>query len=228
MAVDEADPGHLFRTLAHELANAGNGMGVSLELLRMLLDSGDVAAARDALAPLMRGCQRVNGIAEGLRAVSTACDTLRPQALSCHGLLQRFDHDCRPQAATRGVTLTVNADSDDTHVFCDGGAVLVTLRQLVDNALGFGAGRIHVAATRDVDAVIVRVIDDGPGIAPGLRPRLFSLFASGRRDEGHPGLGLWHAFQVCRAQGIELDCLNPGPGSTTFALRIPAPAAIQH
>lgn len=227
MVADDDDRTRLLRGLAHELANAGNGLGVSIELLRLLLDSGELAAARDALAQLMRGCQRVNGIAGALRAVSIDCGALRPQAVSCHALLQRLEHDCRPAAAAHGIDLGVTADSDDMRLHCDGQAVAMTLRQLVDNALGFAARRIRVDATRDGDAAVVRVTDDGHGVAPALRPRLFTMFVSSRRDDGHPGLGLWHAFQVCRAQGIDLDCLDPGPGATTFALRIPAPAVVQ-
>lgn len=222
-AVDHAHSGLLVRGLAHELANAGNGLGVGVELLRMLLEAGEQAAARDALEQLVRSCERVNGIARGLRALSIAKDGLRLQALPALVLLRRIEDNCRAAfgTATEG-PLSVSADPGDRMAHCDPEATALAVRQLVDNALGFGARRIHLKVRQQSDTLHLQVIDDGCGVPSGIESRLFSMFVTSRREDGHVGLGLWHAAQMCWSQGIALRCEDPGPGTTTFALHIPA------
>jgi len=70
----------------------------------------------------------------------------------------------------------------------------------------------------------IRVTDDGPGIDPSVRDRLFERFARGdhsrNRDAGSTGLGLSiaHAIIVAHDGTITVDS---EPGDTTFTVRLP-------
>jgi signal transduction histidine kinase len=67
--------------------------------------------------------------------------------------------------------------------------------------------------------VEIDVRDDGPGIDPALRNRLFDPFATGRKDG--TGLGLAICRKIVEAHGGHLDVLaGEGPG-TTFRMRLP-------
>ena len=69
------------------------------------------------------------------------------------------------------------------------------LENLVQNALESGATQVHVDVKRTGAKVLLRVEDDGPGIAPEDAPRVFDPFYTTRAERGGTGLGL----AICRA-----------------------------
>lgn len=105
------------------------------------------------------------------------------------------------------------------------------LRQVLVNLLS--NARVHtppgttvvVAVAREGDRVLLRVGDDGPGIAEPLRSRLFERFARGdasrNRAAGSTGLGLAIVHAVVTAHGGTIE-VDGTPGSTAFTVRLPA------
>jgi two-component system sensor histidine kinase FlrB len=95
------------------------------------------------------------------------------------------------------------------------------LINLVTNALNIAgtAARVHVVARDAGLQAEVIVVDDGPGIAPELRERVFDPFFTSR-PEG-TGLGLSVARSIARAHGGDVTLVDGAAGSTTFALRVP-------
>ncbi|WP_214317154.1 sensor histidine kinase [Nonomuraea sediminis] len=87
------------------------------------------------------------------------------------------------------------------------------LTNLVDNAIRHASGKVEVALTADG---VLTVTDDGPGIPPEDRERVFNRFTrldSGRsRDEGGAGLGLAIVRETVRAHGgtVHLEDASPG------------------
>jgi two-component system NtrC family sensor kinase len=67
--------------------------------------------------------------------------------------------------------------------------------------------------------VLLRVVDQGPGIDPNLLPRIFEPFVSGR--DGGTGLGLSIARGVVERHGGTLTADSaPGCGAT-FSIDLP-------
>lgn len=105
------------------------------------------------------------------------------------------------------------------------------LRQVLANLLS--NARIHTPAgttvtvtpRRDGDHVVLQVSDDGPGIAPALKDRLFQRFtrgdASRNRTAGSTGLGLAIAHAVVTAHGGTI-VVDSRPGATAFTVTLPA------
>lgn len=111
------------------------------------------------------------------------------------------------------------------------------LRQVVVNLLA--NARVHTPAgshvtttlAREGDTLIVRIHDDGPGIAPDVRDRLFERFARGdssrERRTGSTGLGMSIALAIVQSHGgsIDVDSSTAPEGhGTTFSVRLPAAA----
>lgn len=69
--------------------------------------------------------------------------------------------------------------------------------------------------------VLLWVRDTGSGVPPGARDRLFDRFAREEGSEG-TGLGLSIVAAIALAHGGRAVLLDPGPGSTRFALVLPA------
>ncbi len=79
------------------------------------------------------------------------------------------------------------------------------IRNLIDNALSFSpkGGTVHVIATRGRGSIVIRVEDEGPGIAPENFERIFDRFHTDRPDSfgEHSGLGLAISRQIVEAHG---------------------------
>ncbi|MFI6502503.1 sensor histidine kinase [Nonomuraea typhae] len=87
------------------------------------------------------------------------------------------------------------------------------LTNLLDNAVRHTASKVEVALTADG---VLTVADDGPGIPPEDRERVFDRFTrldSGRgRDEGGAGLGLAIVRETVRAHGGRVYLEDAAPG----------------
>ena len=96
-------------------------------------------------------------------------------------------------------------------------AVLATL---LDNSRAAGAIAVSIAATLVPGMVLLTVADDGAGVAPADRARLFEPFFTTRRAQGGSGLGLSIARSLLDAAGGTIALADAAVG-TTFAIRLP-------
>jgi two-component system, OmpR family, sensor kinase len=86
---------------------------------------------------------------------------------------------------------------------------------ILDNAARHARSVVTVTIRDDGDAVETRIVDDGPGVPPGQRDRIFDRFVS-LDDGGGSGLGLPIARGIAVAHGGTL--VHDGAG---FVLRLP-------
>ncbi len=114
-----------------------------------------------------------------------------------------------PAAARRGQQLEVD-DRGACLVSIQPAWLEVALRNLVDNALRYAGdgAQVRVSIRPEGGACVIAVEDDGPGIAPGLRPALLQRFARGEDvDAQGCGLGLSIVARIATlsAARFELD-----------------------
>jgi signal transduction histidine kinase len=83
-----------------------------------------------------------------------------------------------------------------------------------------GAGCIRLVTQQSGGWVVVRVHDDGPGIAPQHIARIFDPFFTTR--SAGAGLGLAHAHHIVRRHGGEIQVASQPGAGTTFEVRLPA------
>jgi len=82
-------------------------------------------------------------------------------------------------------------------------------------------GLIAVTAARVADGVEVAVRDDGSGIDPAHRPRMFQPYFTTKKQG--TGLGLFVTRKIVSEYGGTVDFESvPGEG-TTFRVRLPVP-----
>ncbi|NEC84824.1 HAMP domain-containing sensor histidine kinase [Streptomyces sp. SID12501] len=135
------------------------------------------------------------------------------------------------QAAGPGHRWTLELSEEPVTVTGDAHRLHQVLANLLANA------RLHTPVgstvtisleSGDKATVLMKVHDDGPGVAADIRPKVFERFtrADRRRTEGTghgtgTGLGLSIVAAVAEAHGGGVT-LESGPGSTTFTVRLPA------
>jgi signal transduction histidine kinase len=99
-------------------------------------------------------------------------------------------------------------------------SVLVTL---LENAGQAGATVVQIAAIRKARDVQLTLADNGPGIAPADRERLFEPFFTTRRAAGGTGLGLAIARALIEAHRGRLELIETEKGAL-FRILIPVAA----
>jgi len=94
--------------------------------------------------------------------------------------------------------------------------------KLIDNAIDAArvGGNVSVIATRRGDFVVVRVMDDGPGIPEEHRARIFDPFFTTKPVGLGTGLGLDIARRFTHLNDGDLDFTSQ-PGHTVFRVRLP-------
>jgi CheY-like chemotaxis protein len=103
------------------------------------------------------------------------------------------------------------------------------LSNLLDNAVKFtpAGKRIAVHTAQEGENAVLRVSDEGAGLAPGSAQRMFDLFVQGERglDRAAGGLGVGLALvkRLTELHGGSVAAESAGPGrGATFSVRLPA------
>jgi two-component system phosphate regulon sensor histidine kinase PhoR len=131
-------------------------------------------------------------------------------------------------ARARGVTLE-NAVPADLVARADPERLRQVLSNLIDNAIKYGRPEGHVTIggrPLDENRVELTVRDDGPGIPPEAKERVFERFyrvdKARAREQGGTGLGLAIVKNVMQAHGGEVRVESAPGAGTTFFLTLPA------
>jgi two-component system sensor histidine kinase HydH len=219
--------GELASTVAHEIRNPLNAVGLTAQRLRrefLGTTSGgetetDRSEAEELLAVMADETKRID------RIVQQFLDFARPPALRVEptdlgALVRDLAERLRAHAETRGVTLAVKAAGAGT-ASVDPTQLRQALDNLVRNAVEATdeGGRVTVVARSGRDGHTLEVRDTGRGIEADLRSRIFDLYFT-TKAEG-TGVGLAVTQQIVTAHGGALDVESePGKG-TTMTVRLP-------
>ena len=104
------------------------------------------------------------------------------------------------------------------------GDVLATdaLAAAIANALDAvpEGGHVSVSAGRELDALVVRIRDDGAGIPQDVQPRIFDPFYTTKGVGEGTGLGLDTVRRLLQRQEADIT-VESEPGRTEFQVRLP-------
>ena len=93
---------------------------------------------------------------------------------------------------------------------------------LIDNARQAGASHLGIAMTAGGEGMALDFADNGPGIPPADRARIFDTFFTSKRESGGTGLGLAIARSLAESAGGSLT-LEESAGGARFRLTLPVP-----
>lgn len=128
-----------------------------------------------------------------------------------------------PQAFRRNIEIRFELAAAPLHA--SPAAWREMLANLIDNAIRHGraGGQIVVSCLTEDDTIVLRVDDNGPGIPPPERARVFERFYRGSSASGEGcGLGLPIVAALARQQGAAIR-LDSAPGLDGLRVEIRAP-----
>jgi signal transduction histidine kinase len=122
------------------------------------------------------------------------------------------------------VTVLLERNDADTTTAVDTKQVERAIYNLLLNACqsaqkSIGLREVKVSLSVETETVSVTIIDNGPGVAEGIRDSLFDPFVSEGKQKG-TGLGLTLAWSVAREHGGDVKLISSHPGETIFRLTV--------
>lgn len=213
-----AQLGQMAAVVAHEIRNP---LGSIVMAARQLAAGELTRDDRDLVHKILRDeSQRLSETLTNFLAYA------RPRPLK----LERADFNALVTDVTRilsgdgqaGAKVTVKLDAGLAPFRFDPDQVRQVIWNIGLNAVQAAGkrGAVRISTRRREDIVLLRVADDGPGIAPEAREDLFLPFKT-TKSQG-TGLGLAIADRIVRAHGGRIDVEStPGKGAA-FVVRLPA------
>lgn len=132
---------------------------------------------------------------------------------------------CRVRAEREGIVLELSQEPVP-ELLLDERAIEIAVINLVDNALKYAPDgkRISVVLRPAAGGAEVKVIDQGPGIAPEDRKRIFERFVRGKASAGKQvrgsGIGLSLVKHIAEAHGGSIRVDDASPHGSVFTLRL--------
>jgi PAS domain S-box-containing protein len=212
--------GRLTSGVAHEVRNPINAIMVHLEVLREKIKQIDPESKRH-MDVIGSEIQRLD------RVVQTLVDFTRPVELrlgdtDLRRIIDEVSVLAAPEAARHGVKVQCELPPDPLVVKADADLVKQAVLNIAINGIQAmpGGGALVIAARRDETAVEVDVRDQGPGIPPEIRDKIFNLYFTTKKSGS--GIGLAMTYRVMQLHNGSLQFESqPGQG-TAFHLRFPA------
>jgi two-component system sensor histidine kinase TctE len=210
---------------AHQLKTPMAALKTQFEVA---LREEDPDRMRQAVRELYPGLERLSRLVSQLLSLArnepeaVRAVTLAP--LDLNALALAVAVGWVPDAINKGIDLGLEGSPVPAMVLGDAGRLRELLDNLLDNAVRYTpqGGRVTVRVSA-APVPAVAVIDDGPGIPPGERERVFERF---HRLLGSPhdgsGLGLAIAREIASIHGAEITLDgNPGAGGNAFTVTFP-------
>ena len=211
---------------AHELRTPLAAIRAQAQVARASRDDGERVHALDQV---IAGCDRAARLSGQLLTLARLeAGEWRERLAPCElgGIAREVLAEVAPAAHSRGVAVELHAAAP-VAVRGDASLLHVLLRNLVDNALRYGAsGRaVRIEIEERAARAVLRVVDRGPGIPAPERSRVLDRFYRGLgTGELGAGLGLAIAARIAALHGAALE-FDDGPGGRGLAVTIRWPIA---
>ena len=204
---------------AHELRSPLAAISLQAE---RLASSEMSEEAEQRLRALRGGIERSRHLLDQLLTLARAeaAPVSAMERISIPNLLRELVEDLLPLAEARQIDLGVVAASGEAAV--NAAELKIVLKNLIHNAIRYApvGGRVDLNASVEGGSVVISVRDNGPGIPPEERERVFDPFYRGidGNDTMGSGLGLSIVQTIATRLGarIRMDSVTTADGERAF------------
>jgi PAS domain S-box-containing protein len=231
-ALQEADrrKDDFLATLSHELRNPLAPLRNAVQILALRGDDPAVVAQTNEL--LDRQVQQMVRMVDDLLEISRIGRGkigLQKAPVDLADVVATAVETSRPLIEAHRHTLTVSLPDRPVRVEADAARLAQALSNLLNNAAKYteDGGRIELIAERAPEEAVLRVRDNGVGIAPEMLSQVFDMFmqveSSTDRSQGGLGIGLTLVRRLVEMHGGKIEARSAGLGEgSEFLVRLPA------
>jgi two-component system CheB/CheR fusion protein len=215
--------------LAHELRNPLAPIRNAVEIIRS--SKTDTAKLNWTCEIMERQVQHMSRLLDDLLDVARITHgqiQLSKEPTDFTTLVRRSLDASRSVLDKKNLRLTSDFVPGPVPIFADGTRIEQVITNLLNNAAKFtpAGGQVTVSVHREGDSAVLRVLDNGSGIAPELLPRIFRLFEQGdrslARSEGGMGIGLTLVQNLVRMHFGTVEANSEGlDRGSEFIVRLP-------
>ena len=217
--------GTLASGLAHEIRNPLNSVNLNMQMLEEEMgETGGTPTGTRLLSITRSEVGRLE------RLVTDFLSYAKPRApdleeVAAADLLEQARELLAGEAAAHRVALAVADRSGGARLRVDPAQIRQLLLNLAQNGIAAAHAaaepRVLLAADREGPWVVLEVEDNGKGIAPEDRERVFEIFYSTRK--GGTGLGLAIVDRIARNHGGRVELTEGEAGGALFRVFLPPP-----
>lgn len=212
----------------HDLRSPLGNIVSSLEMMSTLMPMDDTLNSMLNIARNSTGrIQRLVNSLLDINRLETGQQIVDQNSIDPVALVRESLRDVEPAAAARQHIVTNRATSVLPLIWVDVDMIYRVLINLLENAIKFTpvGGRIDIGAQTSQDGMFVKfwVRDNGPGIPPAERERIFEKFTRlrGKNKPGGLGVGLAFCRLAVHGHGGEIWIESEVDKGTTFWLTLP-------
>ena len=231
-ALEQADErkNQFVKTLVHELRTPLSTLELSLAILRRKPDMGpeDILKRCDVMGRQAGQLTRLVEELMDVARVSQGKVGLHKEPAELNALITEAVEMTGGAIAAKSHEMQVHLHPAPLWVSADRSRITQVLCNLIQNSARYTPrnGRIAVDVRHGDGQAIVRVVDNGVGIAGELLPHVFDLFVQGDAKppgtEGGLGIGLTLVRHLVSSHGGDVSVASAGPDQgSTFTVRLP-------
>jgi signal transduction histidine kinase len=220
--VDPAHAGPLADTevsidVLDKLAGAARGDTLDAALRWIAAGCTTHTLARD----IEQAATRIHELVAAIKRFSYMDGRTGPELIDLEPGLRDTIRVLAAKAKGKGAAITLGVAPDLPRVLATGGELNQVWLNLIDNAIDAipESGHVAVSAEAEAGRVLVRVVDDGPGIPEDVRPRIFDPFFTTKPPGQGTGLGLDIARRLLRLHHGDIT-VESQPGRTEFRVSL--------
>lgn len=217
-------------TLAHELRNPLAPIRNSLQILKM--SQVDAETARQIRDMMERQVHHLVRLVDDLLDVSRVMRgkiELRREKIELASVVARAVETAQPLLEVQGHRLEIDLPSASLLLDVDSVRLVQVIGNLLTNAAKYSEanGQIRLSARQECGGAVLRVRDNGIGIAPEILPHVFELFVqadhSSTKSHGGLGIGLTLVKNLVEMHDGTVQAYSEGLGKgSEFVVRLPS------
>ena len=231
-ALQEADrrKDEFLATLAHELRNPLAPISNAIQILSLRGDDSEVVAqTREVMERQVHQMTRLVDDLMEVSRIGRGKISLEKTPVDLADVVATAVETSRPVVESHRHTLTVSLPERPARVEADSARLAQVLSNLLNNAAKYteDGGSIDLIVEQTQGEAVIRVRDNGIGIAPERLPSIFDMFeqieGAADRSQGGLGIGLTLARRLVEMQGGKIEAHSAGLGKgSEFLTRLPA------
>jgi PAS domain S-box-containing protein len=216
-------------TLAHELRNPLAPIRNALQILKMpRVDAATVERSRGMMERQVHHLVRLVDDLLDVSRVMRGKIELRKERIELAAVVARAVETVQPLVDAQGHELSVCLPPESLPLDADPVRLAQVVGNLLTNAAKYteAGGRIRLAAEREGGEAVLRVRDNGIGIAPAMLPHIFELFVqvdhATTKAQGGLGIGLTLVKNLVQMHNGSVEARSGGLGrGSEFVVRLP-------